>query len=455
MGRVFNFQEIDTDAEAMNRKENDLSGFDRTLCPHCLGRLFGKLGHGMTNPERTRAMTALLGTIAVSEEMASFTDTLSKTISVLPDRDEWSITAGDNCFICEGLFQEIDNLATLVRKALDPYEFDNFQIGVRVDPEITQKEEAIWGEINATFQEPIKAELNREIGKLVARGNGKEVEFGSPQVVAVVDTAFDHVDVQVAPVFLYGRYRKNVRGIPQTKWPCRKCRGRGCAACDNTGKQYRETVEEFISVHAIELLKGESAKFHGMGREDIDARMLGRGRPFVLEITRPHRRDLNLSELENRVNSSADGKIEITGLKWTERRTVAAVKEARFSKVYSARISFSRAVDGDELERAVKSLSGKTIAQRTPKRVSHRRADLVRERVVSEATLEEFDREKGLWCVVTVKGESGLYIKELLHSDEGRTEPSLQNELSELEPVVVTVEKLDVLEVCDQGSEIA
>src|SRR2546422_4343131 len=43
---------------------------------------------------------------------------------------------------------------------------------------------------------------------------------------------------------------------------------------------------------------------HGMGREDVDARMLGRGRPFILEIKEPVRRTVDLPAVEGAVNHS-------------------------------------------------------------------------------------------------------------------------------------------------------
>jgi len=440
----------------MVQRENDIAKLRRTLCPHCLGRLFGKLGHGLTNPQRARAIAILREKGPLSGgDLASFAETLGRCASVTMDgNDRDRPASGEPCYVCSNLFEEIPGLAQLAVRALKDYEFDNFQIGVRVDPEIVRKEEALWSEINATFQEPIKAELNREIGKVVASMLQCEVEFAAPQAVAVIDTAFDHVDVQISPIFLYGRYRKLKRGIPQTKWPCRNCRGRGCQQCNDTGKQYPETVEELISDRAQEIFLGTGAKFHGMGREDIDARMLGRGRPFVLEIKKPRKRKTDLLELAENINSTAAGKVEVLGLRWAERDTVKRVKESRFPKVYSARIGFNAAVSKARLSEVMQELSGTIIEQKTPKRVSHRRADLIRKRKVFEAALVEFDEEEGLWCVITVKGEAGLYIKELIHSDEGRTKPSLGGLLSENADLELTVESLDVMDVCDQGEEI-
>ena len=422
---------------------NDLSLLDKTLCMNCLGRLFGRLGHGYTNRERAQAISIIGKRGAPTEEMKIFSDELGEK--------EFDIVINeDDCYICEGLMEEIPKFSELAAKCMNVYEYDNFQIGVRVDTDISRREEQVWSVIAATHQEPIKAELNREIGKLVQNITGKEAEFAKPQLVAIIDTSYDHVDVQVSPLFLYGRYRKLARGIPQTKWPCRKCKGRGCENCDNTGKQYLITVEELISKHVMEITGGEGAKFHGMGREDIDARMLGRGRPFVLEISKPLKRSPDLMELMEKINGESVGQIEVSGLSPSNRDMVKWVKAATFPKIYSARVEFSRQVTRVELERAVSRLKGALIKQRTPVRVAHRRADLVRERTVRAMELMDHDGEAGKWAVITIKGDSGLYIKELLHSDEGRTTPSLKGLLSTSEPVDVEIVHLDVLDVCDE-----
>ncbi len=108
-----------------------------------------------------------------------------------------------------------------------------------------------------------------------------------PDVVFLVDLAVGRVEVTVLPVYVQGRYRKLDRTLPQTRWPCRRCQGRGCDTCGGTGKTYAESVEEIVAAPFLRATGGEGSRFHGMGREDIDARMLGRGRPFVLELLRP------------------------------------------------------------------------------------------------------------------------------------------------------------------------
>ena len=86
------------------------------------------------------------------------------------------------------------------------------------------------------------------------------------------------------------------------------------------------------------------------------------------------------------------------------------------------------------------SLGGVTLEQRTPQRVSHRRADKVRKRQVvsiSDISVEGDEAE------ITVRCESGTYVKELVHSDEGRTVPSVAEKLG----LVCEVIWLDVNDV--------
>ncbi|HQC12056.1 MAG TPA: tRNA pseudouridine(54/55) synthase Pus10, partial [Methanoregulaceae archaeon] len=88
----------------------------------------------------------------------------------------------------------------------------------------------------------------------------------------------------------------------------------------------------------------------------------------------------------------------------------------------------------------LQALKGVTIYQRTPQRVAHRRADKVRERRVLDI---EFAGEEDDRFVIEVTGEAGLYIKELVSGDDGRTRPSLAEVLGRPARVVT----LDVVQV--------
>ncbi|MEN6290561.1 MAG: tRNA pseudouridine(54/55) synthase Pus10, partial [Methanobacterium sp.] len=254
-----------------------------------------------------------------------------------------------------------------------------------------------------------------------------------------VDFVKDDIDIQINPIFIEGRYRKLVRGIPQTKWPCGKCRGKGCPSCNYTGKQYPETVEELISPEAVKLAIGSESKFHGAGREDIDVKMLGSGRPFVLEIKEPKIRDLDLEILEEKINTFAGGKVEVHDLKFVgkDRKGTIKCSSTDTYKVYRAIVELENDINDDKLNLLH---SMEIINQRTPIRVSHRRADKIRTRKVRSITTKPIDARK---FEMIVECEGGLYIKELISGDEGRSKPSV----SEILGINALCIQLDVLEV--------
>jgi tRNA pseudouridine synthase 10 len=265
--------------------------------------------------------------------------------------------------------------------------------------------------------------------------------------------------VQVNSAFVYGRYRKLERDIPQTEWPCRDCNGTGlvqghpCDGCDGTGYRYDESVEQLTAPVVRDAMDGESATFHGAGREDVDARMLGTGRPFVIEVDEPRVRSVDVGQLETDVNEFADGKVEVEGLRLATHEMVERVKEHSASKTYRMDVRFDDPVPAEAFQRALAGLDGATVEQDTPQRVSHRRASKTRTRAVYEASGELADESEAgdnhdgertaMRATIEIHGEGGLYVKELVSSDEGRTEPSLAGELG----VGATVAALDVLAV--------
>jgi tRNA pseudouridine synthase 10 len=267
-----------------------------------------------------------------------------------------------------------------------------------------------------------------------------------PDIIALLDLPSDSVEVQIHPVFFSGRYRKLERGIPQTHWYCRACRGKGCERCGFTGKQYQDSVEELIGRPAIDLFVAGGAVLHGAGREDIDARMMGTGRPFIMEMVSPRRRTVDLRALEESINTEAKGRVEVSVEGWSRREEVETIKSDKAHKKYRILVEIEDPVSLYELQSALEALKGVTIEQRTPQRVAHRRADKIRERKVLDVIC--IGRE-GDGFVLEVTGEAGLYIKELISGDNGRTRPSLAEILGR----PARVSRLDVLQVQGRESE--
>ncbi|KAF5082739.1 hypothetical protein DSECCO2_95380 [anaerobic digester metagenome] len=381
-------------------------------CNHCLGRFFGKRSFGLTNEERGRALR-------VTHELAANE----------PHREP----DPDSCWICAGELSRAEDWAKRVVEAVDGIEFETFLIGTKVPPLVAESEEMVWSDLSLRDPEPLKAEMNREVGKAVSALSGKTADLKKPDIVALLDLADGTVEVQVNPVFFVGRYLKYERGIPQTHWDCRACRGAGCEKCNFTGKQYADSVEELIGRPAIEAFDGENAVLHGAGREDIDARMLGSGRPFVMEIEAPRKRSVDLAALEVEINRAAEGRVAVHLDGWADRKKVQSLKSDKAHKKYRILVEIDGSVTPDEFRAALDQLKGVTIRQRTPLRVSHRRADKVRERRVLD--IECTGSVDGRYWVEVV-GEAGLYIKELISGDSGRTQPGLAQILGRTASVV-------------------
>jgi tRNA pseudouridine synthase 10 len=375
------------------------------LCDACLGRPLADRSFGLTNAERGRSL---------------------RTAVALADDDPFEEPDAE-CWVCEGICDRFDDYTDRVLEALGETELYTYQVGTRVPPLVEENERLL--RLDAGFEEdagePLKTEVNREVGRRVGAKLGAEVDFERPDVQFLIDLVGEDIDIEVQrnSVTIYGRYRKLQRDIPQTEW-----------------EKFDESVEELVAPPFLSAFRGTEAVFHGAGREDVDALMLDTGRPFALEIKEPRRRDANLAELAEAVNTGTDGKVEVTDLAFATYDTVERVKEHDATKTYRATVDFEESIDREGFDSALAELDGTTVEQRTPHRVSHRRADLIRERTVLAIDGELTD---DLTATIDVHGEGGLYIKELISGDDGRTEPSLAGVLG----VGSTVRTLDVIDV--------
>lgn len=247
-----------------------------------------------------------------------------------------------------------------------------------------------------------------------------------------------------APSYLGGRYIKLSRELPQTPWLIK-------------GKRMMESsVQEIIfePIAKVFDLTPEDVdhrlKFMSAGREDVDVRCLGDGRPFAIEITDP-RRDLTGDELKRVCEEiSKGGQVIVQKLMHVSRNELSELKKGEETKckTYEAlciklgnenaepnilngktpvavteediqRINEYRNTEaGDEARIVVK--------QRTPIRVLHRRPLLTRTRRIYDVVARRVPDYPQLFTL-TIRTEAGTYVKEWCHGEFGRTTPSLRD----------------------------
>lgn len=374
------------------------------ICDSCLGRLFGKLSHGLTNKERGESLRIVAG--------------LSRNKPMEKD---------SNCEICRGLCINLQEWVNRAIAEVSEYEFNTFLFGNRLKRGLKSNQERLTQRYQLENSEDFSHALNRRMGKpfrdrLSERGKETEADFQTPDLTVLVDFENDEIQKKIRSLYVYGRYRKLTRGIPQTVWP---------------GEEFSTSIEEIITPPARSLSGAKSSVFHGGGREDIDVLCLGAGRPFVVELETPTTRSIDLSDLKERVNKS--GTIEIEKLKKVSKSAIREIKSANPDKIYRVEVKTQKDLSFDDFTRAVRQVQGR-IFQRTPTRVSHRRSDRVRVRRVFDVR----GRKVGSGTyLVYIWAESGLYIKELITSDGGRSLPSLASSAG----TSITVLKLDVIDI--------
>ena len=480
-------------------------------CDHCLGRVGGKKRFGQS---------ALESGIEIRNTVIETDSTMAKAREAEP-----------LCPFCENLFEEAPLLAELIKEAVGERECFRLQLGARIPKDQTEAEDHLRKRFGAGGSAPLKSSLVEEVARQL-----NDIEFGvklvidKPEILALIDVLTLTVELDIRSHYVYGRYRKLERGIPQTKWPCRACKGRGCVKCDQTGLQYLSSVQGLIGDPLLEIFGSKEHAFHGMGREDIDVRCLGRGRPFVIEMKKPIKRDVDCDMIMQTINEAASGKLEVSSMRPSNRSEVVRVKDTPAEKSYTIQykieaitqaeldvltqvmevpknnqdrnrrrkdhhrgkkrkneeekveIDFSQLKkaelvalceekgiaksgtkdvlierlsnfkeetlplpDPDYVMEIMEKLQGCTLAQRTPERVAHRRADKIRRRKVIETSEPHIKvGEDGILVgKFNLRCESGTYVKETVHGDGGRTQPSIAS----LIKAKCTVEWLDVADI--------
>lgn len=86
------------------------------------------------------------------------------------------------------------------------------------------------------------------------------------------------------------------------------------------------------------FVKCNSYKFSSGGREDIDVRMLGNGRPFVIEVVDPRRvhslTDKDLKMYEEQLNAKKT-ELKVYNLHFTDVKCFMVLKTSEIEKIKS------------------------------------------------------------------------------------------------------------------------
>ncbi|XP_062226430.1 uncharacterized protein LOC133924755 [Phragmites australis] len=242
-----------------------------------------------------------------------------------------------------------------------------------------------------------------------------------------------------SPIYIGGRYLKLSRNVSQSCWII------------DDERMGEASVEEIIGENVRAICRCDSYKFHAAGREDIDVRMLGSGRPFLVEVlnVRSIPSAIEVQQIAEKINNSEKKYVRVHNLKlvgneiWTMMREGESEKQ----KQYAALIWTSRELADNDLHN-ISLMKDMEIVQKTPIRVLHRRSPLERKRIIHWMEIEKVAGSSNYY-LLHLCTQAGTYIKEFVHGDLGRTHPSIGAILqcrAEILQLDVTDVKMDLLQ---------
>uniref|UniRef100_A0A9I9DDZ4 tRNA pseudouridine(55) synthase n=1 Tax=Cucumis melo TaxID=3656 RepID=A0A9I9DDZ4_CUCME len=218
-------------------------------------------------------------------------------------------------------------------------------------------------------------------------GSDEPSDISNCNVNSVADDCINPSQEVIFPQETYSR------NVSQTRWVI------------GEERMGEASVEEILGNNILPFCRGDSYKFHAAGREDLDVRMLGSGRPFLVEIqnARLLPSEMIINEIQSKINSPETKLVGVRNLKVVGSEGWALVQEGEAEK--------------------------QKILQRTPIRVLHRRSPLEREKIIHWMKIEKVAKSSQYY-LLHLCTQAGTYIKEFVHGDLGRTHPSIGSILS-------------------------
>lgn len=217
------------------------------------------------------------------------------------------------------------------------------------------------------------------------------------------------IKIYNTPIYIYGEYIKLSRNMTQSPLKI------------GSNLKTERSVSDFTDDFK-RIFQAGSVKFMALGREDLDVRCI-QGRPFILEISNPTK-NLFITDIEINLYNE----IDLVNLCFVKKEAKKVINCESPTKLYNLLI-FS----GSKINFEDKYI----LNQKTPLRVLHRRANMIRNKSIDVLKLEEYKDSDGYYYDVDIRTSSGAYVKEWVNGDFGRTIPNLNADLLELDVLKV------------------
>ena len=238
-----------------------------SLCDNCVGRLFAK-------------------NLALKSNKL-----LGKRIKKNLKKNSTS-----KCYICKDIFLNLEHYVSKMLQVSKGYQYSTFLIGAKLQPSIIDRDDSLRSKFKLRGIDSVKTDITQQVGKNFAKKTKKKIDFHRPDLTFTIDFKNENYELSLRPLILYGRYTKNVRGIPQKQTRCPSCIGKGCFSCNFHGISEFASVEGRISQFLFKKFGGTQTKIAWIGGEDKTSLVQGNGRPFFVKLLNPKKRKIRFKK---------------------------------------------------------------------------------------------------------------------------------------------------------------
>ncbi|GJQ14361.1 hypothetical protein GpartN1_g6152.t1 [Galdieria partita] len=357
----------------------------------------------------------------------------------------------ENCVLCLGLLtdQVLNKLFHVMQVKLRDYRVDNtFRITIALQESYRNSLQGLMAgikleetqvDLKKCFKWTFGNWMERQLHMKFAVDSDVEIRIQVKEIPRVDrELSIDGmVSIVLAPIYVQGRYVKLSRKLSQSPW-----------IVDNI-RLAPDSIEECLYDYLLREMGARECRFTAGGREDVDVRMLGSGRPFIIELldskcTQSYiNHETFFKEWERQVLVRSGGQVRLEEAKVSDAVDYAFLKETEMTKrkTYRCIVYISKPIqDESDVAEYLAYSTPLTIEQYTPLRVLHRRSLAKRKRMIHDIRLKLLNPHFAILDLVT---DAGTYVKEFVHGDLGRTSPHLGSLLG----CETDILQLDVLQV--------
>jgi len=205
----------------------------------------------------------------------------------------------NKCYICKDIFEKLDSILFTIYEKINTSDFKTFNLGLTLKHSYLERDDFLKSKFKIKGIENIKFSISEELTKKIAKKTKSKKVIENPDIFLQVNLKDESCTIRSKPIFVYGRYNKKIRDIPQKLKSCEKCNGLGCHNCNFIGLKNIESVEEKISSFLKEKFNSKQVQINWIGGEDQSSLVLGNGRPFFAKIINPKKRNRLLRKSSN------------------------------------------------------------------------------------------------------------------------------------------------------------